>query len=320
MEKNQQFSPSEKISEEPGKKQVKKMPSKKVILACFIVGIIFITIIVVGLLIARNYSSKSDAENEKEQDEEVKDSNGSKDKEETIEDEDTVSEEDTDTTPTQSDDTQQQVLTNSIIEPTESEVINGKITIKGSVTGSLSPLDIRLYDDDDNLLGQSFIEITGSDMSIAYTWESQFFINRSPETASGSIKVFPRAEGESSSNTASVGIISEVQETPDRIKLYSPLKYQEMGDSSVLFRGEMKDFFEATMPIRLKDESGSIIFTDHINATGDNYGQFSSFSKLVDYTRIPAGAGSEGTWEIYEVSMADGSETVLLTIPVSFGN
>lgn len=113
-------------------------------------------------------------------------------------------------------------------------------------------------------------------------------------------------------------VADKVSEVPGRLKVESPTSNQLMEGDSILFKGEMKDFFEGTLNIRLIDEAGDTLFEDVITASGDNYGKFSIFEKNVNFVRILIGAGAEGKWQFIEYSAKDGSETILLSIPVKF--
>ncbi|NTU47065.1 hypothetical protein HGA88_05555 [Candidatus Roizmanbacteria bacterium] len=104
----------------------------------------------------------------------------------------------------------------------------------------------------------------------------------------------------------------------DRIRLISPIAQQVMSGSTIIFKGQMKNFIEGGMNIRLKNERGELILTDTIQAQSDNYSQFADFQKEVNFVKIPSTAGTHGTWEIYEIAAKDGAEKVLLQIPVQF--
>jgi hypothetical protein len=60
----------------------------------------------------------------------------------------------------------------------------------------------------------------------------------------------------------------------------------------------------------------AIIFQDVIHENGDNYKDFSPFSKDVKFGTIISTTLSNGSWQFYDVSAKDGSETVLTTISI----
>lgn len=107
-------------------------------------------------------------------------------------------------------------------------------------------------------------------------------------------------------------------EVSNKLKLYLPQKNQAFQGESTIFQGEMKGFFEGTLNVRLRDSQGRELFKDFLTANDDNYEKFASFSKEVKHGKIPASAGPSGTWEFYEVSPKDGTEDVILTVPVKF--
>lgn len=100
-----------------------------------------------------------------------------------------------------------------------------------------------------------------------------------------------------------------------RLIVYSPLKNTAIADSKLNVSGRMKDFFEATMVLRVRDSSGQVKMTELVTATGDNYGKYAPFQQ--SFT-IPDEDRGMFTVEFVEISMKDGGENVLLSIPVTF--
>lgn len=201
-----------------------------------------------------------------------------------------------------------------VISPTNNQEINGRFIVEGEATSSLEELTIELYDDNLVLIGNYAIELTSDSTS----WYIYMDVTKSPTTLSGKLSVYPTDQGRSSDLLSEVAIKFETNEYSGRVKLFSPLENQILTGTEVLFRGEMKDFFEGTLSIRLKDGSGNVLYSGHITAGSENYGVFASFEETIECGEISQYPGSEGTWEIYEVSTMDGSETVLLSITVRF--
>lgn len=105
----------------------------------------------------------------------------------------------------------------------------------------------------------------------------------------------------------------------DRLAVQLPLVGQEMDGSPVKFMGKMKDFFEGNMKIKLVSDSGITVYEGSVMAKSDNYGKLADFDTTVNYGTIPATlSGKTGKWQFTEVSMKDGSETVLYSVPVVF--
>jgi len=71
--------------------------------------------------------------------------------------------------------------------------------------------------------------------------------------------------------------------------------------------------FEGTVNIRIKDANGTVL--TNTTAQGENGMELSSFSKSVSYT---ASSTTTGIVEVFSLSMVDGTEQDLVTIPVKF--
>lgn len=209
----------------------------------------------------------------------------------------------------------------SIIEitsPNGDGTVTGQFSVEGKATATLQELTIEVYDNDDVLLGTAIAGLASGDPEPIHTWVAQVDLTQSPGTLTGRILAFPLSEGSESELLTTQVIKFSEQTSAGRIRLFAPLSQQVTSSSPVTFRGEMKDFFEGVLEIRLKTSAGTTIFSDFIMAEGDNYGSFATFQKDVEFEPIPLAAGDAGTWELFETSAADGSETVLLTLPVRF--
>jgi hypothetical protein len=205
-----------------------------------------------------------------------------------------------------------------ITSPSGDGTINGQVTVSGNATANLIELKVELYDNDDNLLGNAVAGLASGDSEAIHDWSVDLNILKSPATLTGRIIAYPASEDISSSLAKTQTIKFSEQTSAGRIRLFAPLSNQVTTESPVKFRGEMKDFFEGVLEVRLLTSAGTTLFQDFIMADGDNYGKFSSFSKDISFERLPLAAGDAGTWELYETSAADGTETVLLSLPVRF--
>ena len=206
----------------------------------------------------------------------------------------------------------------NFVSPEEDSSVSGQFTVEGEATASLQEITVNIYDGNDVLIGTDTAGLASAEDNPLHSWTATIDITRSPGTLTGRIIAFPTSEGESSDLRISMNIRFSEQTSAGRIRLFAPLSNQVTNVSPVMFRGEMKDFFEGTLELRLLTPAGTELFRDFINASGDNYGQFAEFMKAIEFERIPLAAGDEGTWELFETSAADGTETVLLSLPVRF--
>jgi hypothetical protein len=107
---------------------------------------------------------------------------------------------------------------------------------------------------------------------------------------------------------------------PGRLIVYEPENGQlvNIANGKVFFSGQMKDFFEGTVSVRVTKENGTVLSSRGLTADEENYGRFASFSDTITFGPLPVSAGDKGYIEFVEFSMADGSAEVLLKIKVVF--
>lgn len=105
---------------------------------------------------------------------------------------------------------------------------------------------------------------------------------------------------------------------PERLVVSSPAPntVHKSGDK-VMLTGQMQDFFEGNMLVRLRSAAGAEIFFTPVQAQAENYNRFAPFSLEVTIPTLPTGV-TTGKWEFIEASAKDGQEDVLLSIPVKF--
>lgn len=194
--------------------------------------------------------------------------------------------------------------------------VDGTTKFTGKVKGIEGALNIELYDDTKHLLGAVQTILPKG----ATTWEASLTIDLAPMTPNG-ILAFKATNIDSVVKDVGRATVKfAVQEVADKLKVFSPLKNQIVYGDPVKFRGEMTKVFEGTLGVKLLAADGkTIIHQDVITAAGgDVYTSYVEFTKDVDYKRIPAGAGPAGKWVIFEEDMSNGSEKVLVEIPVVF--
>jgi hypothetical protein len=203
-----------------------------------------------------------------------------------------------------------------VFTPYEGQKVNGKVIVKGQATASLKQLTILVYDNNAHLVGEGSISLTSTNPLDVISFSTEITLSDTPKSQNGLVYVYPTEVGEGSELMKVVGVEFETLTSDGRIVLYGPLANQSYDGTPVLFRGKMKGFFEGVMGIRLVLSNGGTFYNSIVQANGDNYTDFVYFEKTVELGDIPIAAGSTAKWELYETSMMDGSDTVLLSIPV----
>ena len=215
------------------------------------------------------------------------------------------------------------LTTVAITSPSSNDIVTGKINVSGTFSGLITGFNITISDDDNNVLDSNSITVQSSGTTQAQNWNAVLDLIYAPQTDGGTITVTP-SDIQLTDIKATVKVtFKQLKDAADnRIRVFAPLEDQVMG-STVLLRGQMKGFFEGTMSVRLKDAEGNVIYSGSINPTPnednpDQYTNFVDFSQNVTIDNLAEAQGKTGTWEFYDVSMKDGSETVLLSINVRF--
>ena len=209
-----------------------------------------------------------------------------------------------------------EVATLTLTKPGEAATVDGKILVEGVASVSLANLTVQAFDNDGTVLGTATVELTGNANQTSVTYSVFLELEKSSVSESAYVQVYPNSEGKTSELTKTTTVLFETVSS-ERVKVFAPHRNMKYTGGAVLFRGQMQDFFEGSMGLRLVGGNGGILYDTSIQAQGDNYGQFASFEQMVNPGTIPSTAGGNGKWEFYDTSMADGSVTVLVTIPVS---
>ncbi len=197
----------------------------------------------------------------------------------------------------------------TVTSPHPNDTVDGQVSVQGKVS---RPGEYTIHISDDlNILGEKTVTAESG----GGTFSALVPVTSSPAGNAGEVVITVQG---ADSPPVSVPVFFKLQEAAERVRLQSPLPNQLMKGASVGFRGSMKGFFEGVMHVRLKDDKGAVLFTDTITAADDNYEQFAPFDKTVKYGTIVANGLGSGSWEIYDVSAKDGSETVLLSVPIRF--
>lgn len=202
--------------------------------------------------------------------------------------------------------------------PELNQEVKGKISVKGEASGDFSSVIVKLYDNNNSLIGSSSQTIMREEPFSRVTWSLMLDVTKSPTSPTGKIVAYFDTVEETSSVSKKVPVKFGTEVVTNRLNLYTPLRDQMYSGEPVLFKGQMSNFFEGTMGIRLKSNTGALLFKDVITASGNNYEEFASFEKAINFGSISFTPDSTGTLEFYEESMADGSIYVLLSIPYRF--
>lgn len=198
-----------------------------------------------------------------------------------------------------------------VVSPRPKDVIEGTVTVSGEASEYSGDLTIEVVDVNNKVLAITHTEALPS-------WTKTVSITEALSTFVGKVVVYPTDEGNKSRLIQSVPVTFDIITVPDKLVIYSPLRNQIMKGASVHIAGKMKGFFEGVLHVRLLDDKNTVIYKDVIHAKGDNYDTFSEFAKDVKFGTIISTTLTNGSWQFYDVSAKDGSETVLTTISIRF--
>lgn len=205
-----------------------------------------------------------------------------------------------------------------VTSPTSGQEVNGKIYVEGEASEILDELTVRIYDDDWNKIGEQTAALESGDSNPMRSWSIFLDVMQSPTTLTGHVRVFPTERGESSNLTQTVNVRFQGLLAAGRIKLYAPLKFQVMEGEAVSFRGQMKDFVEGNLGVRLLNEDDVEIFKETITAQTDNIGNFAQFEKTLQHRLSLENYGVRGSWELYEIDVEGQAGDVILSVQVRF--
>jgi len=207
----------------------------------------------------------------------------------------------------------------SIELPRDNDLVNGEIKVHFKYEGQINALKVAIYDDNDLLLGSSDQQL--DEVSSESLKQINLDIEKSPTATAGYIKLIPvYGNSELANLTKEVVVKFLTLEAGDRIKLYSPILRQVISKTKpeLQLNGEMHNFFEGLMNYRLVSSAGALLKQGNIQATQDNYAGFVVFQEQLAIEPFPPNTSDNGRLELYEVSMQDGSEKVLLSVPLRF--
>lgn len=207
----------------------------------------------------------------------------------------------------------------SIELPRDNDLVNGEIKVHFKYAGQIDALKVAIYDDNDVLLGSSDQQL--DEVSSESLKQINLDIEKSATSKSGYIRLIPVY-----SNNELADLAKEVKvnfltlEAGDKIKLYAPILRQVISKTKpeLTLNGEMHNFFEGVMNYRLVSSAGNVFKQGSVQAGGDNYADFVLFQEQLLLEPFPSNTSDNGRLELYEVSMQDGSEKVLLSVPLRF--
>jgi hypothetical protein len=220
---------------------------------------------------------------------------------------------------TESDDDQNTENENSdvvleVTAPKANAVVGGEISLEGTVSKEVTELNIEILDIDDNLLGKGTIAISPTGLQNEVPWSGTVYIDTAPETQLGRILV----KAFDSDTSTSQPVIFKKYSNPERVELVSPIENQLIKDKTITLKGRGMNFFEANVSYRVKDEFQNTLVESFFTLPGDNYGNWVDFDLEIPLDNLTQNSGKFGTLQIYEVSMENGEEKILLEIPVRF--
>jgi len=208
----------------------------------------------------------------------------------------------------------------SVELPRDNDLINGEIKIHLRYLGELDAVMVTVHDSDNNLLAEQETELEVA-TSEAQLKQVSVDVTSSPQVSQGYITLIPISkEQELTALQQKVDVRFLSLESGDRLKVYAPLLRQVIfkANGELVIAGEMQGFFEGVLNYRLLSSNGISIKQGVINASEDNYGAFVAFSEEITLSTFPDGVSDNGRLELYEISMEDGGEKVLLSIPLRF--
>lgn len=200
-----------------------------------------------------------------------------------------------------------------ILSPKSNDVIEGTVTVNGTVQHKNGDFTIEIRNNN-HIVGTDHVAVAQG----AIDWAKQVYITTSVESVKGEVVVYPTEEGSTSHLTRRVPIEFDAVTIPDRLVVYAPLKNQLMTGPTLHIAGKMKGFFEGILHVRLIDDKNTVIFKDVIHAKSDNYQEFALFSKDVKFGTIISTTLHNGSWQFYDISAKDESETILATVSIRF--
>jgi len=145
-----------------------------------------------------------------------------------------------------------------ISKPSENETVNGRVLVSGRASAIFEELTIKIYDSKWNLLGTANAGLTSEET--IDDWEVYVDVASSPSTFDGIIRVYPTDDGEESRRLQTTTVQFESVIEPGRIKLYAPIKLQYTSGTPVYFKGQMKDFPNDILGVRLVNEEKGKVY------------------------------------------------------------
>lgn len=188
-----------------------------------------------------------------------------------------------------------------VISPQNNSSVSGEIKMQLN-SENIKSVEVEIEDSNGQILANESIEILTPDHTFPV------IVSKLPSSQNGKITI-KSSEGNISKTVAVSFTKPQVQ---DRI-IVSNLLESQIISSPITLKGSMRDFFEATMNYRIVDESGNKLKEGIIMANDDNYGQFAPFEETINFD---SSSGSQIELILYEISMKDGNEEILLKIPL----
>lgn len=199
-----------------------------------------------------------------------------------------------------------------VLSPKALDKVDSSIPIEASIPTGVEKLMFEVIDNKETVIASKSVLNDESAKSIL---TDSIDITGPISTSQIFLKIYNVEEKE---KAVLIELLLNKPSLKGRLKLNSPLKYEILEEQSFELSGSMKGFFEATFFARIKNEAGTILYSDFItpSTVGDNYLNFVPFLHEFDFSSIETGLTEKLTFEIYDISEKDGSEEVLLSVPL----
>lgn len=197
-----------------------------------------------------------------------------------------------------------------ISTPSSGAKLGGTLNLSASLPGSVTKVTIDIIDNSNQVIASKEISNTSK---LAKQINELLLVDKLSVSDQVTLRVYNSDDPE---QIATLPLTINKPTLSGRLVISSPLEQQHISSKVINLSGEMKGFFEGTLFVRIKNENGTVLYSDFVMPNMDNYEQFAPFSKMFDFSSVEQGLSENLTFEFYDISPKDGAETVLLSIPI----
>jgi hypothetical protein len=198
------------------------------------------------------------------------------------------------------------------IKPEEFEEISGEVEINLAVE-SISKITVKIFDDNGVEVGnftKNDIELVDNKAVV----EEIINITKSPTVSVGYIIVYPSDENINSPISKTISVKFSKSTVANRLNVIGPIKNQLVDSTELDFVGEIKEFKNNLVGMRILDTEGTILIESQIEGLTDKTSQdYVKYTKTIEIGTLN-GTTETGNVEFYDIS--DTNKTSLLTIPI----